>query len=59
VQLVPFTQAAPLLIRTYRLYFGGMAREKMEHMEVLYAAGIALFWASLLFVVKRRPAGTA
>jgi hypothetical protein len=32
---------------------------KMENMEILYAAGIAVFWAALLFVVKRRPAGAA
>jgi hypothetical protein len=59
VQLVPSTQAAPHSIRTYRLYFGSTAMRKMEHMEILYAAGIAFFWAALLFVVKRRPAGAA
>jgi hypothetical protein len=41
------------------MYFGRPALEKMGHMEVLYAAGIALYWAALLFVVKRRPAGAA
>jgi hypothetical protein len=59
VQLVPSTQAAPLSIRTYRLYFDSTALEKMENMEILYGAGIAVFWAALLFVVKRRPAGAA
>jgi hypothetical protein len=56
---VQSTHAAPPSIRTYRLYFGSRALEKIGTMEALYIAGIAAFWTILLLVVKRRSAGEA